>query len=329
MMTRYGKISISKAHTYMSASDGYSVSPRWREVLVFLGQEACYGKGAEELELLFGLPVSPAQIHRLTNEYGQRIEPFLEQEVVPEPVGEGEVVYAEVDGSMMFTRESGWQEVKVGRTFRASDCMLESRARGMIRSSCYAAHLGNHTDFETKMAFLVDCYESLNERLVFLTDGAPWIANWVNAHYPKATLILDLFHAKEYLSAFLQGYYGKQNHQSRFEQWSAYLLNEGGQALIERVHALPQGNSAQQKARKKLLNYYTTNAYRMCYPTYRKAGLQIGSGAIEAAHRTLVQSRLKRSGQRWSRWGAQNVLNLRVLNMSGRWQQLQQILRAA
>ena len=328
-MTRYGKIHISKTHTYMNVSDGSGISPRWREVLVFLGQEVCYGKGAEELELLFGLPVSQAQIHRLTQYYGAHSEMLLEEEQPVEAIDEGEVVYAEVDGSMVFTREAGWQEVKVGRRFRSSHCLAASARRGTIHASSYVAHLGKHTAFEAKMAVLLDGYEALNEQLVFLTDGAPWIANWIKAEYPKATPILDVFHAKEYLSEFLQGYFGKQDHQQRFDTWSADLLNQGGQAIIERVQVLPIDSRAQQQARDKLLNYYQANAYRMHYPAYRQRGLQIGSGAIEAAHRTVVQSRLKLSGQRWSRSGAQNVLNLRTLRMSGRWHQLQQTLRAA
>lgn len=328
-MTRYGKISVSKAHAYMNVSDGYGVSPRWREVLIFLGQEACYGKGAQEVELLFGLAVSQAQIHRLTQHYGQHSEMLLEEEQPIEVVAEREVVYAEVDGSMVFTREGGWQEVKVGRRFCSSHYLTSNPQRGVIHASSYVAHLGKHTAFEAKMAVLLDGYEALDERLVFLTDGAPWIANWIQAEYPKATLILDVFHAKEHLSAFLQGYFGQQDHQQRFDQWSSDLLNQGGRAIIERVQALPIASKAQQRAQEKLLNYYQANVYRMDYPAYRQRGLQIGSGAIEAAHRTVVQCRLKLSGQRWSPTGAQNVLNLRTLRMSGRWYQLQQILRAA
>jgi hypothetical protein len=230
---------------------------------------------------------------------------------------------------MVFTREAGWQEVKVGRRFRSSHCLAVNAQRGMIHESSYVAHLGKHTAFEAKMAVLLDGYEALNERLVFLTDGAPWIANWIKAAYPRATLVLDVFHAKEYLSEFLRGYFGQQDHRQRFDAWSADLLHQGGQAIIERVQALPVASKAQRQARDKLLNYYQANAYRMHYPAYRQQGLQIGSGAFEAAHRTLVQSRLKLSGQRWSRTGAQNVLNLRTLRMSGRWHQLQQTLIAA
>ncbi len=52
----------------------------------------------------------------------------------------------------------------------------------------------------------------------------------------------------------------------------------------------------------------------MNYQEYTKiwCGI-IGSGAIESAHRTLVQKRMKRSGQRWSWKGAQHILNLGVV----------------
>ncbi len=65
--------------------------------------------------------------------------------------------------------------------------------------------------------------------------------------------------------------------------------------------------------------YLRENSYRMDYRSYLQQGLMVGSGAIEAAHRTLVQQRMKLSGQRWSDQGANNLLNLRVCQMSGNW----------
>ena len=67
----------------------------------------------------------------------------------------------------------------------------------------------------------------------------------------------------------------------------------------------------------------------MNYPEYDKLGYYIGSGAIESAHRTVVQKRLKLSGQRWTIDGAQRVLNLRVLKMSGKWNVVQDAIRVA
>src|SRR5690606_18276067 len=45
----------------------------------------------------------------------------------------------------------------------------------------------------------------------------------------------------------------------------------------------------------------------------------IGSGAIESAHRTVIQHRMKQAGQRWTAQGAQNMLNLRVIKENGQW----------
>ena len=57
----------------------------------------------------------------------------------------------------------------------------------------------------------------------------------------------------------------------------------------------------------------------MRYDQYKKQGIgMIGSGAIEAANRQVVQKRLKLSGQRWSKKGTQNTLNLRTTMLSGK-----------
>ncbi len=48
------------------------------------------------------------------------------------------------------------------------------------------------------------------------------------------------------------------------------------------------------------------------------AGASMGSGAVEAAHTMIVNTRLKRSGQRWERVGGQSVLTFRARLTSGR-----------
>jgi len=60
----------------------------------------------------------------------------------------------------------------------------------------------------------------------------------------------------------------------------------------------------------------------MRYATFQKRGLPIGSGPVEAACKTVVGNRLKRSGMRWSPEGGQNVFNLRTAVKSNRWDTL-------
>ena len=53
----------------------------------------------------------------------------------------------------------------------------------------------------------------------------------------------------------------------------------------------------------QLGTYLHTNRARLRCDLFRQRGLLCGSGPVEAAHRTLLQVRLKRSGQRWSNDG--------------------------
>lgn len=55
-------------------------------------------------------------------------------------------------------------------------------------------------------------------------------------------------------------------------------------------------------------------------------GLRIGSRAMEVAHRTLIQCRMKHSEQRWAERGVQNLLNLREAYKSGKAQVVRQII---
>jgi hypothetical protein len=69
------------------------------------------------------------------------------------------------------------------------------------------------------------------------------------------------------------------------------------------------------KEAENLIAYYQANKEKMDYHYYKQIGCGIiGSGAIESAHTTVIQKRMKLSGQRWSNRGAQNMFNLRVVN---------------
>jgi hypothetical protein len=63
---------------------------------------------------------------------------------------------------------------------------------------------------------------------------------------------------------------------------------------------------------------FTLNTTRMQYPAFRRHQLPIGSGAVEASARHLVQHRMKRAGSRWSDLGARAILDLRCHLLSGR-----------
>ena len=73
---------------------------------------------------------------------------------------------------------------------------------------------------------------------------------------------------------------------------------------------------------RRVIQHFRANRDRMRYSAFRARGLPIGSGPVEAACKTVVGNRLKRSGMRWSLEGGQNVLNLRTAVKSNRWDTL-------
>jgi hypothetical protein len=146
--------------------------------------------------------------------------------------------------------------------------------------------------------------------------------------------VADYYHASERLWTMAEQLYGKG---SRATSWvrkmQKWLLKPSGTyRVLHSAAALRQ----QQKLRgKKLANF--NRAYRyvrdrmqyMRYADYRKVGIPLGSGVTEAGCKTVYTQRLKLSGMRWQQAGAQRILNLRVLRISGVWEQAyQRVLRA-
>jgi len=262
---------------------------------------------------------------------GKESEKWLEEERKDEQkkleVGSEEIVYAHADGGMVLTRPNDWKEVKVGRVYKGEAIHKLSATRSMIKDSWYCFHLGGHEEFEWKMSEYLDDYEYLKERLVIIIDGAKWMGDWFTAEYPKAQQILDYYHAIEHFSGFANKVIHLKT--SRVEWLSLIketLMQRGGEATLAMVEQIECKTEKKKEEKAKLLTYLNNNKYRMDYPVYRSKGLQIGSGAMEAAHRTLVQKRCKLSGQRWTPKGVTNIISLRNLKMNNQWDMLSKYL---
>lgn len=137
------------------------------------------------------IEVSDTQIYRVTDFYGKVVAETVNEDPVLSPVKADEVLYIGADGSTILTREEGWSEVKVGRIFKSSDCLHKEGKQRWISHSQYTAHLGSHKEFTKTMDNLIDKYGDLGHRLVFLSDGAMWVKNWIEDAFPKAVSILD------------------------------------------------------------------------------------------------------------------------------------------
>ncbi|MBA2740447.1 MAG: transposase [Actinobacteria bacterium] len=186
-------------------------------------------------------------------------------------------------------------------------------------------------------------------QIALVTDGSEWIASRVLPLFPGAVLILDLFHVVEQVAAAARRLYpGSKSKVKKLVNQARKVLGfrtprkhakvrkgprkprpartpapavGSAYALYELLTPLLR-ESDDRKRRDKLmlvLEFIVENAYRMNYGDYRARGFQIGSGAMESLHRAASQLRLKRPGCRWTAEAAQAILNLRMLQLSGRW----------
>ena len=166
--------------------------------------------------------------------------------------------------------------------------------------------------------------------IVFLCDGK--LAIWTGAEklesYPMATLILDFYHATEHLSRAGEAlfgkksvpstrWYGKYRERLRDQESGATSAIRSMQYHLKKL-GLRKG-SERYKTVRRVIAYFKRNLPKMAYAEFRARGLPIGSGPVEAACKTVVGARIKRSGMRWTREGGQQVLNLRIQVLSDRW----------
>ena len=322
MKTRFGEIQIANSEPFSCHPNGFGISPFLQEKLVFLGQSDVYKEAAELAHALLGIAVCSSQVYRLTNHYGAAIEADLAQTpAVAEPefvptVGP-KVVYVQIDGAHLLTDE-GYKETKLARIFPDTALkisVVEDRG-GMITESEFVAHLGNAAEFSEKVVPQLAVYTALEQNVVGISDGAIWIRHLMEKACPKATLILDLYHCLSHVSEAGVAAFGSGK---QAMEWLDVQRNLLLWSCLDSVLANIKGLSIAWSVRDSVCSYLESNRDRMDYKRYRERGLLIGSGAVESAHRTVMQRRLKRSGQRWSIRGAQQVLNLRVCSMSGRW----------
>lgn len=302
-----------------------------QELMAYAGCLDVYSRGSEIIEKLLRVSASTATIYRVSDHYGRELASVLYEPVEALPVDDSQVVYAEIDGSMIFT-DNRWREVKLGRVFRSEDISDGAgRERGQsVDQSEYTAHLGSHTEFIEKLNVSIDKYADLGDRLVFVNDGAIWIEQYISLRYPKATQVLDFYHVVEYLGNFAKVAIPDPAESKQWiSQQKALLLAGRVETVIATVAAYRFGAAANVKEQaNRVIEFYSNNQQRMQYDIYIKRGFYIGSGAIESAHRTVIQRRMKLSGQRWSNTGADHMLNLRVCSLSGKWGLIENLVRS-
>jgi hypothetical protein len=136
--------------------------------------------------------------------------------------------------------------------------------------------------------------------------------------------VVDYYHASERLWALAEALFGAGRPSWAWaRRMQKLLLQPGGVGrVLHSAAALRSRRPLTGKRRaefRRAYRYLQARRRHLRYADYRRLGLPIGSGVTEAACKTVYTQRLKLSGMRWHKEGAQTILTLRVILLSGVW----------
>jgi len=323
---------------------GTAFSPGVRRLMGRVGGKEAFDAGRRDLAELAGILVTTKAVERVAEAVGAEIETLAQQEralalsgkLVPlQPVPK---LYIAIDATGVPVvphetagrpgkDESGkarTREAKLGCVF--TQTRLDAKGRP-VRDEGSTTYVGA---IETAEAFGVRIYAEAVRRGVtrpaqvsVLGDGAPWIWGIAAEHFPGATQIVDLYHAREHLADLGKLLYGPGSAEAN--TWVAARGEDLDAGEVERLVAaldrLRPRAAEGQEAVRKAIGYFQTNAERMRYARFRRQGLFVGSGVVEAGCKTIIGFRLKQSGMRWTVKGANAIIALRCAEVSGRWEE--------
>jgi hypothetical protein len=140
-------------------------------------------------------------------------------------------------------------------------------------------------------------------------------------HFPGAIQVVDWYHASERLWIAAHAAWGEGKPKARaWGKVSERLLRAGRvEDVLRRIARLRPTSAEAQEILRGAQGYFRNNAPRMRYQRFRRQGLFIGSGVVEAGCKHIVGFRLKQSGMRWSLPGLRSILQLRLAVLNGDW----------
>jgi hypothetical protein len=174
------------------------------------------------MELLAGLSVTTKAVERTAEAIGEDIEVGQQRELeralqleLPIPIGPRiSILYVEMDGTgiPVVRKESEGRvgkrdgqpahtrEAKLGCVFTHTTVDEQGYPQRDEASTSYVGGIESCEEFGRRL--YAEAWQrgwARAETKVMLGDGAEWIWNQANLHFPEATQIVDLYHAREHL----------------------------------------------------------------------------------------------------------------------------------
>ena len=300
-------------------------SPGLAKACTLMGIQEPFAPASQLLYELTGRRVSARTIERLTQKVGTLAEE--EESAGAERIKTGDAppaevrpdrLYVAVDGTMVHEID-GYHEAKT------ATCYWET-AEGK-REARYTVRFASAATFAAYV-WVLACRCGLKEarQIVLLGDGAKWIWDHVAPLLEGAICIVDWYHALEHVWDCGKRLYGEGTAETKawVKTFEDLLWDGNVREILRRLETQRRETRSPRKRQplEELITYLGHQDDRLAYDKFRAMELDIGSGRVEAACKSVVGIRMKRSGMRWSRRGSQTVLSLRVARLNGQWQAL-------
>jgi hypothetical protein len=321
-----------------------SRSPGVRRQVGRLGAKEPFREVAKDLKELAAIPLSRKDAERIAEAIGEDTERWdkagrdrlrFAEPPPPEAPKTIDTLYIEIDGTgvpMTQPEVAGrkgkqadgsakTREAKLGCVFTQTAFDEKGRPIRDPASTSFTGAIETAAEFGWRIyAEAVRRGLFKAKRVVILSDGAEWIRNIVETHFPWAIHIIDLYHAREHLVELCKLLFDRDlkclNHYK--DRWWDYLDDGNTEAIIEQAKGFLPDNPNAGKDARRAIGYFNNNSQRMRYADFKKQGLFVGSGVVEAACKTVIGQRLKQSAMEWTVRGANAIIALRCVTASGR-----------
>ena len=330
-------------------------SPGVRRVQALVGMESPFVHGRQQMRLLAGLEVTTKSVERTAESIGGDIARCQQEEIqravqleLPAILGEPvPILYVQMDGTGVPVvkketegrkgktdgQPAHTREVKLGCVFTQTDWDKEGYAIRDPDSTTYTGAIETAEEFGNRI--YLEAWNrgwSRAAKKVVMGDGAEWIWNLAEQHFPGAVQIVDLYHARQHLWELARKLYPNDtvSQKAWIKAHQKRLLDKGKiEKLVLSLRSIESINADVREKLRTEADYFERNAERMRYPKFRRQHLFVGSGVIEAGCKTVVGSRLKQSGMFWTVRGANSVIALRCCYLNGRFEDYWEGRRAA
>ncbi len=357
IVTRFGKVSIMRAcyrlgragrtifplEVSLGIENGFTPAAASRIGKHFASCGSSQARTIEMIEDQMGTKIGPEKLRSLIGTLFVSMECYREESQVEKLItliqkaqesGKTPVLSLSRDGVSLGIAPWGYFEMA---SVACISVLVDGDKQGTVYLGCVPET--NQVTLTNQLTSLLQetirrCGDNLPD-VVYVSDaGKIETAYWVNTlrrfyvdgKRIKITRVVDYYHASLRLTTIADSLRLGANDPKR-KEWLEHarwlLLQPGGHgrvlrsiAKMKEIYGFKRSCSEDAKTAERYLRRYRRF---MDYAQLKSLGYSIGSGIVESACKQIVSERMKLSGMRWKKQGAQETISLRCILLSGVW----------